>query len=69
MGQPAKPIDPSPLLEGEEDDPILAAIRRAPRRDMTDQERELLAELDSQPQGWLTTEEFMASVGSHINRK
>jgi hypothetical protein len=30
---------------------------------------QLLAEFDSQPQRWLTNEEFMASVGPHINRK
>ena len=69
MGQPAKPIDPAPAPTAEDNDPVLAAVKRAPRREMSDQEQALIAEFDSQPQRWLTTEEFMASVAPHINRQ
>ena len=67
MGQPAKPIDPTPSpapASGVEDDPVLAAIRRAPFVELTEQEEALLAEFDSQPQTWLTTEEMMAAVNA-----
>jgi len=45
-----------------EDDPVLAAIRRAPRREATEQERELLAEWEQLHTHYLTTEEMMATV-------
>jgi hypothetical protein len=69
MGEPAKPIDPTLPASDVEEDPVLAAFRSAPFVESTEEELALLAEFDSQPQTWLTTEEFMAKVGPHINRR
>jgi hypothetical protein len=44
---------------------ILAAIRRAPARPLTQEERSLLAEHEGQPVRWLSHEEIVAGLGSH----
>jgi len=66
MGEPAKPIDPTPTPSSASSnvatDPVLAAIRRAPIREATAEELALIEEFDGQPQTWLTTAEMMATV-------
>jgi hypothetical protein len=66
MGEPAKPIDPTPTPSSAslevESDPVLAAIRRAPVREPTAEELDLIEEFDGQEHTWLTTEEMMATV-------
>lgn len=43
---------------------LVAAIRRAPARPLTEEERSLLAEVEAQPVRWLSTEELEAGLGS-----
>jgi hypothetical protein len=67
MSEPAKPLNPTPTpapASGVEDDPVLAAIRRAPFREATDQERELLEEWKDLHTHYITTEEMMATVNA-----
>jgi hypothetical protein len=64
----AAPLDDSSRVQGApETGPatmadILAALRRAPARRMTEEERALLAELDEQPVRWLSHEEFVGEL-------
>jgi hypothetical protein len=44
-------------------DPLVAALVRAPRGEPSTDEREALAEVDSEPARWLTTDEIRAALG------
>lgn len=44
------------------DDPVLAAIRRAPIVPFTDEERALIAEVKGDPRTWQTTEGLMEKL-------
>lgn len=41
---------------------VLDALRRAPSRPLTEEERSLLAELEDRPVAWLSHEELMSAV-------
>ncbi len=45
-----------------DEDPILAAIRRAPGVPFTAEERALIAEVQSDPSTWQSTEALMAKL-------
>jgi hypothetical protein len=52
----------SGLRATDELDPVLAAARRAPRVETTEEELALLAELDGVPARWTPHAEFMARL-------
>jgi hypothetical protein len=52
-------------VETAAEDPVLAAIRRAPAgRPMTAAERARIAEVEGTPGAWSTTEDFMARLAA-----
>ncbi len=48
---------------------VLAAIRRAPARLLTEEERALLAEVEDRPVRWLSHEEMAAGLAARDDRR